>query len=487
MIASNHWLTRWLFLRAMGLIYLAAFVSLWWQLLPLLGAHGILPAHEYLGRLREAGVKFSDSPSLFWLGCSDAALRAACVVGLVLSAAVLAGLTNAIAMAALWAIYLSFVHVGQIFYGYGWETLLLEAGFLAIFLCPLRSLAPLPPKSPPPKVVIWLIRWLLFRVMLGAGLIKIRGDECWRDLTCLIYHYETQPIPNPMSWLLHQAPAWLHKLGALFNHLVELVAPFFLFWPRRLVMVAGLLMALFQLILIASGNLSWLNWLTLALCAACFDDGALGRLAPARVRALLGNLSSLRPSRATSIVSWILCALVALLSIDPVANLFSAHQVMNGSFDPLELVNTYGAFGSVGRTRNEVIVEGSYDRVEWREYQFKYKPGDVTRSPSVIAPLQPRLDWQIWFAAMSRIDHQPWLLRLVAKLLDGDAAVLALMGPNPFAAGPPRFIRARLYEYHFTHFGEPNWWTRRLIGEYMPPLGKDELREILAGSTDEDE
>jgi hypothetical protein len=482
----SYWLTRWLYLRGIGFIYLCAFVSLWWQLLPLFGARGILPVREFLARARLAGVGFVDLPSLFWLGCSDGALRVACLAGLVLSAAVLAGLTNALALAVLWAIYLSFVHVGQIFYGYGWEILLLEAGFLAIFLCPLRSIAPLPERSPPPTVVIWLLRWLLFRVMFGAGLIKIRGDECWRDLTCLIYHYETQPIPNPLSWLLHQAPPWFHKMGALYNHAVELVAPFLLFWPRQVAMLAALATVLFQTILILSGNLSWLNWLTLTLCVACFDDRALARLAPAWVRARLVELAPLRPARSTRMVAWALCVLVAVLSVGPVTNLLSREQVMNTSFDRLHLVNTYGAFGSVGRTRDEVVLEGSYDGVEWREYEFRCKPGDPLRRPCVVAPLQPRLDWQIWFAAMSRIGQQPWLLKLVAKLLDGDAGVLRLMAASPFDRGPPRYIRARLFEYHFTRFGQPGWWTRKPVGEYMPPVAREELKEILRGASDDE-
>jgi hypothetical protein len=479
----SHWLTRWLLLRALGFIYLVAFVSLWLQLLPLLGARGLLPAQRYLAAARAAGLGFTDAPSLFWLGCSDTALRVACAVGLALAAAVLAGVTNGFVMLLLWALYLSFVHIGQIFYGYGWEILLLESGLLAVFLCPLRTIAPFPARSPPSPVIVWLFRWLLFRVMFGAGLIKLRGDACWRDLTCLVYHYETQPIPNPASWLFHQAPPWLHKAGALYNHFVELIVPFFLFWPRRLVMLGGIFIVVFQSILIVSGNLSFLNWLTLALCVSCFDDRALSRILPSRK---WSELAKLPPNRSAWIVSIVLGAIVALLSIAPVANLLSRRQMMNGSFDVLHVVNTYGAFGSVGRTRNEIVLEGSDDGEHWREYSFRYKPGDPARRPGVIAPFQPRLDWQIWFAAMSTIDRQPWLLRLVDKLLDGDAAVQRLMEPSPFAH-PPRYIRAQLYQYRFTRFGEPGWWKRSLVGEYLPPVGKEELRGILAGARDDDE
>jgi hypothetical protein len=453
-------------LRALGAIYLVAFVSLWWQLIPLFGAHGVLPVREYVRQLSG----FWDAPTIFWWASSDFMLRAVCLVGLALSGAVLMGATNALIMTALWAIYMSFVHVGQIFYGYGWEILLLEAGFLAIFLCPLKTISPW--KAAPSGVVFFLIRWLLFRVMFGAGLIKIRGDECWRDLTCLVYHYETQPIPNPLSWLLHQAPVWFHKIGVLYNHFVELIVPFGLFWPRRLAMISAGLIALFQIFLILSGNLSWLNWLTLSLCIACFDDRALRRAVPAE-----------EPSQPTKITAWVLCLVVAVLSIAPVANLLSSSQRMNDSFDPLHLVNTYGAFGSVGKVRNEVILEGSDDGVEWKEYQFYCAPGDVMRRPCIIAPFQPRIDWQIWFAAMSSIDRQPWLLKLMAKLLEGDPKVLSLMGPSPFSH-PPKLIRARLYEYRFTRFGEPGWWKRTLAGEYMPPLTLQQLREVVA--VDED-
>jgi hypothetical protein len=403
---------------------------------------------------------------------SDLFLRMACAAGLVLSVVVLIGGTNALVMAGLWFLYMSFVHVGQIFYGYGWEILLLETGFLAIFLCPLRTISPW--KGAPPAVIIYLIRWLLFRVMFGAGLIKIRGDECWRDLTCLVYHYETQPIPNPLSWLLHHAAPWFHKLGVLYNHFVELIVPWGLFWPRRLAMWAAGFTIVFQLMLILSGNLSWLNWLTLSLCIACFDDRFFERF---------HKIPDEEIPMVRQFVAWGVCAIVVFLSLGPVANMLSRQQIMNTSFDRLHLVNTYGAFGSVGRARDEVILEGSDDRGEWREYEFLCAPGDLARRPCLIAPLQPRLDWQIWFAAMSRIDRQPWLLKLVLHLLDGDAR---LMAKAPFDH-PPKYIRARLYRYSFTSWGEPGWWKRSLAGEYMPPVTKEELSEILGGATEDDD
>jgi hypothetical protein len=287
------WWTRAFLLRAIGFIYFVAFCSLRWQLEPLLGRHGVLPVASYLPRLRASGYSFQAVPSLFWVSSSDGTLRFACDVGLALSVAVLAGASNAILLFILWVVYLSFVHVGQIFYGYGWEILLLEAGFLAIFLAPLMTLRPHRAPSPIP---IYLFRWLLFRVLFGAGMIKIRGDACWRDLSCLMFHYQTQPIPNPMSWLLHQAPPWFHTLGTLYNHFVELVVPFFLFWPKRVVRIAALFVVAFQLIVILSGNLSWLNWLTLAICLACFDDEWLERLIPHRWPRLAAQVQRANPA-----------------------------------------------------------------------------------------------------------------------------------------------------------------------------------------------
>lgn len=489
----SYFLTRLVLLRLLGGIYFIAFLGLVTQLRPLIGRAGLLPAHTFLAAVAQSagsrGAGFRELPSLFWLGASDRFLQGSAWVGLLLSAAVVLGASNAVLMALLWFLYMSFVHIGQLFYGYGWEILLLEAGFLAIFLCPLRSLRPLP-ATPPSQVVLWLVRWTLFRVMFGAGMIKLRGDSCWRELSCLIYHYETQPLPNPLSWLLHQAPPWFHKLGVLWNHLIELIVPFALFGPRRVALVAGLLQIAFQLTLILSGNLSFLNWLTLSLCVACLDDQALARVLPRRLGERAAALARTAvPGRVQRAVAWGLLVLVVWLSVEPVMNLLSPGQVMNSSFDRLHLVNTYGAFGSVGKTRTEVVLLGTDGvpidgKVRWREYEFKCKPGDLHRRPCVVAPYQLRLDWQIWFAAMSSYDREPWLLHLAYKLLQGDRGALSLLANDPFPEGAPKYIRAELFEYHFTSFKTrtEGWWTRRRLDTYLPPVSLEtaELREFIA-------
>src|SRR5262249_23286322 len=349
---------------------------------------------DEVGKALGSGLAgFTRFPSLFWIGAPDGALVAMAWVGTALSLAVLCGFANAILLAVLWALYMSFVHVGQVWYGYEWEIQLLETGFLAIFLCPLMDPRPFP-RSAPPAPIFWLFRWLIFRIMLGAGLLKMRGDPCWRDLTCLYYHYETQPIPNPLSWYAHFMPRWFHRGGVLFNHLTELVAPWFAFGPRLPRLAAGGVMVAFQISLILSGNLAFLNYLTIVPALACFDDRFLARVLPRGLgeRAVRAAAEA-RPSKLPQRVASAVVAIVALLSVDPVLNLVSPRQIMNTSFSALDLVNTYGAFGAVGKERREIVFEGTRDEVvteatRWKAYEFVCKPGDPSRRPCVISPYQ---------------------------------------------------------------------------------------------------
>jgi lipase maturation factor len=483
----SYWLTRFVILRLLGVVYFFAFLSLAIQILPLIGSNGLLPADLFLERATSYfGSRldaFQQFPSLFWLDASDGFLLTLAWVGVGLSLLVALGFANAILLLVLWALYMSYVHIGQDWYGYGWEIQLLETGFLAIFLCPLFDPRPFP-RRPPPAPVIWLFRWLAFRIMLGAGLIKIRGDECWRDLTCLYYHYETQPIPNPLSRYLHFMPRWFHRGGVVWNHVSELLAPWLAFGPKRLRHVSGFLMVTFQIILILSGNLSFLNYLTIVPMLACFDDSLLRRVLPGAL-VLRAERAAGRAERSSahSIVVAILVVVVAALSYDPVRNLMSSHQAMNTSFNRLNLVNTYGAFGSVGKERREIVFEGTDDQAltdatVWREYEFKAKPGDPARRPAIVAPYQPRIDWQIWFAAMSVPGRYPWTLHLIWKLLHNDAGALSLLANNPFPDHPPRFIRARYYRYEFAPLDDPQGltWRRTLLGDWIPPLSADDPR-----------
>jgi hypothetical protein len=488
----TYWLTRFAILRLLGLVYAVAFLVAANQLLPLIGSDGLLPVGAFLDRARDVlgstQAGFDRLPSIFWIGHSDGALLAVAWAGFALSCAVAAGFANAPVLAVLWALYLSIVHVGQDWYGYGWEFQLLETGFLAIFLCPLLDARPFPSRASP-VVVIWLFRWLIFRVMLGAGLIKIRGDPCWRDLTALFYYFETQPIPNPLSRLFHFLPRWELELGVLMNHAAELLAPWFVFGPRRLRHIAGAVIVIFQGVLILSGNLSFLNWLTIIPALACFDDSLWARIVPARLAGAAARAGAQSgPSRPMAIAAWALAATVAVLSVQPVANMLSPNQVMNASFDPLELVNTYGAFGTVGRDRTNVVFEGTDSAVPdesapWRAYPYRGLPVDPASRPPQIAPYQLRLDWQMWFAAMGSPQDYPWTLHLVWKLLHNDPGAVGLFASNPFPGKPPRYVRAVLYRYSFA---EPSnragaWWTRERLGLWLPAFStdSDRLRRIL--------
>jgi hypothetical protein len=489
---TRYWLTRFVLLRLLGFIYFIAFLVAVKQLVPLVGHDGLLPADTYLQRLTEhfgsRADGFTEIPTLFWFNVSDTALRVVSWTGLILSIVVVAGYANSLIMIALWALYMSIINVGQLWYGYGWETQLLETGFLGVFLCPLLDPRPFPRRAPP-VVVFWLYRWLIFRIMLGAGLIKLRGDSCWwPDLTCLYYHYETQPIPNPVSWWLHFRPHWFQQVGVLWNHFVEVIVPWFCFWPRTSRHFAGFLMASFQVVLIISGNLSFLNYLTIVPCLACFDDSFWERFLPRfLVEEARGASERAEPSIAVEFSAVALALVVAILSIFPVMNLFSPHQAMNTSFDRLSLVNTYGAFGTVGRERFEIVFEGtldsSPDHATWREYEFVAKPGDPNRRPPIIAPYQPRIDWQIWFAAMATPQQYPWTIHFVWKLLHNDPGTLSLLANNPFPDHPPRFLRAELYRYHFTPPDEKDgsWWKRERVDSWLPALSADNpgLRKFL--------
>ena len=467
---GDYRLTRAFLQRGLALVYLIAFLVAANQFVPLCGERGLLPAPRFVEQ-----VPFSAAPSLFFWFPHDRAFTLAAWLGVALSLFALTGLSerrgwplSAATWGAMWVLDLSFVNVGQTFYGFGWETMLLEAGFLAIFLGASRT--------PPSGIVILLYRWMLFRTMFGAGLIKIRGDECWRDLTCLYYHYETQPMPNPLSWYFHWLPRGVHKFGVLFNHFAELVVPFAYFAPQPLAALAGLVTIYFHLWLMVSGNYSFLGLLTIVLAIPTLDDRILKRLV--RVKAA-SRLSVSRPHRFAAVA---LAIVVGFLSIGPALNLVSPQQAMNTSYDPLHLVNSYGAFGSITRPRYEVIVEGTSGDAaapdsSWREYGFKGKPGDPERRPPQIAPYHLRLDWLMWFCGFTPWYGQPWFANFVAKLLQNDEKTLSLIAENPFPGKPPRFVRARLYEYRFTTREERAktgaTWVRALRDDYFPAVSLD--------------
>lgn len=494
--------TRWLILRLLGVVYLFAFLGIVWQGLPLLGEHGLTPAGSYVDRLHHAGLTFWDVPSVFLFDASDTALRGWAIIGVVLAAALAAGYANLPSLAVLWLIYGSYERIGQLWFGFGWEIQLLETTVIAA--CLVHPWDPRPLRAPPPPAAaIALMRWLAFRIMLGAGLIKLRGDACWTELTCLDAHFETQPIPNPLSPLFHHLPHAVHAAGVVLNHIVEVVLPWFAFGPRRLRLVAAAGMAAFQIILIVSGNLAFLNWLTLVPVLALFDDDLLVRCMPRRLRRWLDtrvrvpapapDAKDAAPSIAPRwarlgghrIFVACIAALVAIKSVPVVVNLASHHQAMNRSYDRLALVNTYGAFGSVGMVRHELVIEGTLDAdlatARWSAYELPCKPGDLARRPCLLGPYHRRLDWLIWFAAMNDQLRDPWVLHLVWKLLDGDRGIRELLAVDPFGGQAPRYVRIRRFVYHLEPYASATWWTRDHEELWLPPIGLDSpgFREAL--------
>ncbi|MEU5422426.1 lipase maturation factor family protein [Streptomyces sp. NPDC020667] len=466
--ASGYWLSRLVLQRALAAVYLVAFLAALLQFRALIGERGMLPVPHFTRR-----VPFRRSPGVFHLHYSDRFFAGWTAVGALLSATVVAGGADAVPLwasmlmwAALWAMYLSVVNVGQTWYGFGWESLLLEAGFLAVFLGNART--------DPPVLVLWLMRWLLFRVEFGAGLIKMRGDSCWRDLTCLYYHHETQPMPGPLSWYFHRLPRPLHRVETAANHVAQLVVPLALFTPQPVASVAAGVIICTQLWLVISGNFAWLNWLTIVLAFSAVDGGALADLLSLPRHTPLAG-----PPLWFEVLVLAAAAMVAVLSWWPARNMLSHHQRMNMSFNALHLVNTYGAFGSINRRRHEVVVEGTdEERVTratvWREYGFKGKPGDPRRLPRQFAPYHLRLDWMMWFAGISPAYAEPWFGPFVERLLVNDPDTLRLLRHNPFPGAPPTHVRARVYLYRFTTWRERRetgaWWRRSLEHEFLPPV-----------------
>ncbi|MEJ2886308.1 lipase maturation factor family protein [Actinomycetospora aeridis] len=462
--APDHTTARWIVQHLVALVYVIAFTVALAQFRPLIGERGLTPIPRFLAR-----TTFRRHPSLFHLSYSDTIFRVVAGVGLLGALAALAGATDVLPLGAgialwglLWVLYLSIVTVGQVWYGFGWESLLLEAGFLVTFLGPADVAPPLP--------ILVLLVWLLFRVEFGAGLIKMRGDPCWRDLTCLEFHHETQPLPGPTSRWFHHLPRPLHRVEVLANHVTQLVVPFLLFLPQPVASVAAAVVVVTQGWLVSSGNFAWLNFLTISLAFAAVDDAFLGRL-PVPLPAP-GPLPTW-----FAVVVLAVTVLMLALSVWPVLNMASGRQLMNAGITPVHLGNSYGAFGSVTREREEVVLEGTTDAsgdddAVWHEYDFRAKPGDPYRRPPQVAPYHHRLDWLMWFAPIAPRMARSWLPALLDRLLEADRPTLRLLRRDPFDGERPAWVRARLYRYRFTTRDERRatgaWWHRELIGDYLP-------------------
>jgi len=481
--AGNYVLSGWLFLRALGLIYLAAFISLGIQIKGLVGSRGILPAHGFLlARQNWGATRFLQIPTLAWWNASDGFLQFLCWCGAGLALLLVVGVAPIPLLIALWTFYLSLFSVCRIFLGYQWDILLLETGFLAIFIAPFDLLPGFPPTTAPSKIILWLLWWLAFRLMFSSGFVKLRsGDRNWRNLEALSCHYQTQPLPTWTAWYMHQLPGWFHKVSALVMFAIELVAPVFVFLPPPFSYISGGAFMFLMLLILATGNYCFFNFLGIALSILLFDDACwmplLKHFSPDLQLAGAASVSTGWSIGATIPVA----LLLVFLSVEVICRLLRVKirwpkllEQLTEWLEPFRLVNGYGLFAVMTTERPEIIVEGSNDGVDWRAYEFRWKPGEVSRRPRFVAPHQPRLDWQLWFAALSYYQSTPWFHQFLLRLLRNSPDVLALLRTNPFPNKPPRFIRAVVYDYRFTDFAERRatgaWWRRELRRSYSPVL-----------------
>ncbi|PYJ87588.1 MAG: membrane protein [Verrucomicrobia bacterium] len=538
---SALYLSRWIFIRVLGVIYLIAFISLWTQIDGLIGHNGILPVADYLEAVSErlGPERCWWVPTFCWFNASDGFIHLQCAAGVALSLLLIAGVAPVLDLLFLWAIYLSLSTVCRDFLSFQWDILLLETGFVAISLAPQQWLPKLSRETVPSVIVLWLCRWLLFRLMFMSGAVKLLSrDPTWWNLTALAVHYETQPLPTWIGWYAHQLPLWIQRTCCALMFITELAAPFLIFCGRRARQIACGAFVLFMLLISLTGNYCFFNLLTVALCLLLLDDAFWLRLLPSSAAAFVNRrltppvASGSQPQEASrpedvprpvqsrsqtmnltpappeegrrppdvpvefplwdgsgvgsrkglrTIGVAVLAAIVLVLSgLETVARLFRVENLPRPALQllrlasPLRTVNSYGLFAVMTTTRPEIVVEGSNDGVIWLPYEFKWKPGELKRRPAFVAPHQPRLDWQMWFAALGDYRREPWFMNFLVRLLQGSPEVLALLQKNPFPDPPPRSVRAVLYEYRFTDVATRRatgeWWRRECKGLYCPEI-----------------
>jgi hypothetical protein len=494
--APAYYLSRWLFLRLLGVVFLVAFGSLWVQIHGLVGANGILPAREMLDAVSDRYSflhRIWILPTLCWISPSDGFLHVLCAAGVVSSILLIVGIMPTVVLPLLWGLYLSHSVAGQVFLGFQWDTLLLESAFWAFFWAPLGLWPALNGRCLAGRWGPWLIRLLVLKLMFLSGVTKLlSGDAMWRDMTALEVHFETQPIPNGLSWPAHQAPPWVLAASTWIMYVIEIVVPFLVFGPRRLRLTAGVVLILFQAGIAATGNYGFFNLLSAVLCISLFDDEMIRQIAPRRF--IKGELPSPASGAAGGwkrllllspvlAISGLVCtremvraqdretlpgAVVTVLDASNAAFLSWSEPTVLRWASSFRTINGYGLFRVMTPQRPEIEVEESNDAIEWRPYVFRWKTGPQDRRPGFVAPHMPRLDWQMWFAALGPRRNAYWLEPFMDRLLEGSDEVTELLASNPFSDKPPRFVRLVLYRYSFTDVETKNatgqYWDRELLG-----------------------
>lgn len=489
-------LARWVFLRLLGVTYLIAFLSLSTQVVGLVGDSGILPAGDYLDRVRDVYEwhAYRYFPTLLWISASDLTLTLLCWAGVGLSLLLVLGIAPVATLWTLWGTYLSLVVGGQIFLGFQWDALLLETGLLACFFAPRGVWPTLATEAPPSPWARWLIWWLLFRLMFLSGITKLAsGDATWANWTALTYHYETQPLPLWSGWYLHHLPAWLHQTSVAIMFAIELLLPWLILTPARLrgprqLACAGLV--LLQLVIGLTGNYGFFSILSIVLCLTLLDDTTWARLLPFTLVEHTRIYERDRRPRAGWRQVGAAAGAVLLLALGGLTFAREVNNTVAGSgragldlgwsdrvidwVQPFRSVNGYGLFRVMTTERPEIILEASRDGSTWVEWPLRWKPGPLDRAPGLVAPHQPRLDWQLWFAALDPQGDRYWLVSWMRRLLAGDPDVTALMGDPPIADGPPGFLRLAFYDYRFTTTQERaergHWWHRDFVTYLTTPV-----------------
>ena len=499
---TYFWVRRW-FLRALGLTYLVAFASLWVQVDGLVGSNGVSPLNQFLREVYErfGPTAYSLLPTLCWFDSSNGFLHFLCGGGVVLSLLLILGIAPALSLVVLFVFYLSLTIAGQTFLSFQWDILLLETGFLSIFLAPWRlwprelMWLSRPPNAATPvsRPALFLLKFLLFKLMLMSGMVKLTsGDDCWWNLTALDYHYWSQPLPTVFAWWADKSPEWFKHFSVAFCLVVEIIVPFFIWAPRRPRLIAAGLMIFLQIVIAVTGNYCFFNLLTIALCLLLIDDSVARALRAAPDKRAKNVSAAFRTAEPLQDRLCSYAAIAVVIVTFPINawlifSAFKPHEewprpliAIYGRLEPFRIVNGYGLFRVMTKERGEIVIEGSADGIEWLPYEFKWKPGDVMRTPGWCAPHQPRLDWQMWFAALGSYRENPWFGRLIVRL-EGSRDVSRLLAKNPFSHEPPRYIRAMFYRYRFTTLRERSetgaWWKREELREYLPSVSLDQVRE----------
>src|SRR5438477_865277 len=482
---TYFWARRW-FLRALGIIYLIAFVSLWVQVDGLIGGGGISPINQFLPAVHEqlGRQAYSLLPTLCWFNSSNGFLHFLCGGGVAFSLLLILGIAPAICLTALFVFYLSLTIAGQTFLSFQWDILLLETGFLSIFLAPWQLWQKRGQEPPVSRAALFLLKLLLFKLTVMSGVVKLTsGDDCWWNLTALDYHYWSQPLPTMFGWWADQSPEWFKHLSVAFCLVVEIIVPFLIWAPRRPRVIAAGLMIFLQVVIAITGNYCFFNLLTIALCLLLIDDGVAASLRDARTFRTAKRLQdrlSIYSATVVIVATSPINAWLIFNAFRPDAQWPRQLAFAYEHLEPFRIVNGYGLFRVMTKDRREIVIEGSADGIEWLPYEFKWKPGDLKRAPGWCAPHQPRLDWQMWFAALGTAQQNPWFIRLAICLLEGKRDVRQLFAHDPFPNRPPRYVRAILYRYRFTTANEHGqtgaWWRRQELGEYLPTVSLQDLR-----------